>query len=37
MAEHDSNSKFWKWEYVLWLDNSPVLFGEKTELTLKMK
>jgi hypothetical protein len=29
MAEHDSNSNLWKWEYIPWLDNSPVLFEEK--------
>jgi hypothetical protein len=29
MAEHDSKSNLWKWEYVPWLDISPVLLGEK--------
>lgn len=29
MAEHDSNPKLWKWEYIPWLDDSPVVFEEK--------
>jgi hypothetical protein len=29
MAEHDSNHSLWKWEYVPWLDNTPVKFEEK--------
>jgi hypothetical protein len=29
MAEHDSNKTLWKWEYVPWLENSPVRLEEK--------
>ncbi|AAM05036.1 hypothetical protein [Methanosarcina acetivorans] len=29
MAEYDSNHNLWKWEYIPWLDDGPVVFGEK--------
>ena len=30
MAEHDTNHRLWKWEYVAWGKNSPILYGEKS-------
>lgn len=30
MAEHDANHDIWKWEYVPWLSNVPIKFGNKT-------
>ncbi len=30
MAEHDNNHRLWKWEYVAWEKNSPVVYGEKS-------
>ena len=30
MAEHDTNLNLWKWEYVAWLDNAPVVLGTKS-------
>lgn len=30
MAEYDTNRHLWKWEYVPWLDNSPVMLGNKS-------
>jgi hypothetical protein len=35
LAEHDSNNTLWKWEYIPWLDNSPVLFGERNRTYLE--
>lgn len=29
MAEHDSNHNIWKWEYIPWLDDTPVELGDK--------
>lgn len=29
MAEHDANHIMWKWEYIPWLKNAPIQFGEK--------
>jgi hypothetical protein len=29
MVEHDSNNDLWKWEYVPWLDDTPVELGDK--------
>ena len=29
MAEFDANHNIWKWEYIPWLVNAPVKFGEK--------
>ena len=30
MAEHDTNHKLWKWEYIAWKKNSPIVYGEKS-------
>ncbi|MBI3639347.1 MAG: hypothetical protein HY223_03435 [Thaumarchaeota archaeon] len=30
MAEHDTNQRLWKWEYVTWETNSPIVYGEKS-------
>ncbi len=30
MAEHDTNKNLWKWEYIPWYEDSPVIFGEKS-------
>ena len=30
MAEHDTNCRLWKWEYVAWEKNSPIVYGEKS-------
>jgi len=30
MAESDNNHELWKWEYLAWDENSPVLFGKKS-------
>lgn len=30
MAEHDTNHRLWKWEYVAWEKDSPVVYGEKS-------
>lgn len=30
MAEHDTNHNLWKWEYVAWDPNSPVILGTKS-------
>lgn len=30
MAEYDTNHAIWKWEYVCWENDSPVVFGNKS-------
>ena len=30
MAEHDTNSRIWKFEYIPWLKDTPIKFGNKT-------
>lgn len=30
MAEHDANHRLWKWEYIPWMKDAPVKFGNKT-------
>jgi len=39
MAEHDTNNKLWKWEYIPWLTDTPIKLGsmsrKKLEETLK--
>lgn len=30
MAEHDTNNKIWKWEYIPWLEDAPIKLGTKT-------
>jgi hypothetical protein len=30
MAEHDTNPRLWKWEYIPWQENVAVKFGNKT-------
>ena len=34
MAEHDTNHRLWKWEYVPWIENSPIKLGTKTRKEL---
>jgi len=41
MAEHDTNKRIWKWEYIPWLTDAPIKFGSLTrkelEASLKKK
>ncbi|NOJ27288.1 MAG: hypothetical protein DA330_04670 [Nitrososphaera sp.] len=30
MAEHDTNHRLWKWEYIAWQQDGPVDFGEES-------
>jgi hypothetical protein len=30
MAEHDTNERIWKWEYIPWLNDAPIKLGSKT-------
>jgi tetratricopeptide (TPR) repeat protein/DNA polymerase III delta prime subunit len=30
MAGHDNNPCLWKWEYIPWVNNAPVVFGRKS-------
>ena len=30
MAEHDTNDRIWKWEYIPWLNDAPIKLGSKT-------
>ena len=30
MAEHDTNNRIWKWEYIPWLKDAPIKLGSKT-------
>ncbi len=30
MAEHDTNHRLWKWEYIAWQEDGPIDFGEKS-------
>ena len=30
MAEHDTNDRLWKWEYVPWVEDAPIRLGGKT-------
>ena len=30
MAEHDTNGRIWKWEYIPWLKDAPIKLGSKT-------
>lgn len=30
MAEHDTNNRIWKWEYIPWLTDAPIKLGSKT-------
>lgn len=30
MAEHDTNDKIWKWEYIPWLNDAPIKLGSMT-------
>lgn len=29
MAEYDANHSMWKWEYIPWLENAPLMLGDK--------
>ncbi len=35
MAEHDTNNRLWKWEYVPWQNNAPIKLGTKTREELE--
>jgi len=37
MAEHDTNDRLWKWEYVPWLEDSPVKLGEETRQQIEAR
>jgi len=37
MAEHDTNTRLWKWEYVPWLENAPIQLGNKTRKQLDLQ
>ena len=30
LAGHDSNRRIWKWEYIPWLKETPIIYGKKT-------
>jgi hypothetical protein len=30
LAGHDANRRLWKWEYIPWLKDAPIVFGNKT-------
>ena len=30
MSNHDTNHRLWKWEYIPWEDNGPVILGIKS-------
>lgn len=30
MAEHDANHRLWKWEYIAWQKDTPIVFGTKS-------
>ena len=30
MAEYDNNPILWKWEYIPWISNAPVVLGRKS-------
>jgi hypothetical protein len=30
MSEHDTNPRLWKWEYIPWLENGAIKYGNKT-------
>lgn len=35
MAEHDTNNKLWKWEYIPWVNKSPVKYGKKSRAQIE--
>ncbi|MGD6852260.1 MAG: hypothetical protein ACQCN6_09405 [Candidatus Bathyarchaeia archaeon] len=35
MAEHDTNEKIWKWEYIPWSTNAPIKLGSLTRKQLE--
>ena len=35
MAEHDTNNRLWKWEYLPWLSDAPIKFGSMTRKELE--
>jgi hypothetical protein len=39
MAEHDTNEKIWKWEYIPWLTDAPIKHGamSRTEVEQSLK
>jgi len=37
MAEHDTNNKLWKWEYIPWLTDTPIKLGTLTRKELEEK
>ncbi len=36
MAEHDTNERLWKWEYIPWLKSASIKFGKKTRQQVEM-
>ncbi len=30
MAEYDNNTKLWKWEYLAWEEDTPIIYGDKS-------
>jgi hypothetical protein len=30
LAGHDTNRRIWKWEYIPWLKDAPIIYGKKT-------
>jgi hypothetical protein len=37
MAEYDTNPHLWKWEFIPWLENTPVILGNKSRSELEDK
>jgi hypothetical protein len=37
MAEHDTNDRIWKWEYIPWLTNAPVKLGNLTRKEIEQR
>jgi hypothetical protein len=35
MAEHDTNNRLWKWEYIPWLSDAPIKLGSMTRKELE--
>ncbi len=35
LAEHDANDRIWKWEYIPWLEDTPVKLGTKTRKAIE--
>lgn len=37
MAEHDTNHRLWKWEYIAWQQDGPVDFGEESRSEIEKR